>query len=171
MANIPYETSILMMMMMMMTMTMTMTTTTTTTTTTTMTTNHLHKPSTITKHQETNMLNLSQPWMCFQCYDQINESMKILHTHVIIHKCQRILHNVTYRSIIYTIFHPYTGLLSNRLPPGPIPYRTGNPRERFPTSPEITGVRFFNPARWFTLTGLSRNANVTLTGIPPTLRD
>ena len=31
-----------------------------------------NKPSEITKHinLETNMLNLSQPWMCFQCYEK-----------------------------------------------------------------------------------------------------
>ena len=48
---------------------------------------------------------------------------------------------------------PYTRFLSNWLPPGPVHYRTGNP---------------FCLAGRFTLTGLSRNVNITLTGSPPT---
>ena len=42
---------------------------------------------------------------------------------------------------------------------------------RFATSPGIPGLRIFRPAGWLTLTGLSRNANITLTGLLPTLRD
>ena len=46
-------------------------------------TNHMQSQN-MSVNLETNMLNLSQLWMCFQCYDQINESMNILHTHVMI---------------------------------------------------------------------------------------
>ena len=46
-------------------------------------TNHMQSQN-MSVNLETNMLNLSQLSMCFQCYDQINESMNILHTHVMI---------------------------------------------------------------------------------------
>ena len=47
-------------------------------------------------------------------------------------------------------------------------YRTGNPRERFPTRPGITGLRISRPAGRFTLTGCSRNVDIALTGLPLT---
>ena len=34
-------------------------------------------------------------------------------------------------SITYTFFYLYTGLLFNWLPPGPVPYRTGNSWDGF----------------------------------------
>ena len=46
-------------------------------------TNHL-KSQNISVNLETNMLNLSQAWMCFLGYEKINESIKILHTQVMI---------------------------------------------------------------------------------------
>ena len=46
-------------------------------------TNHLQSQN-MSVNLETNTLKLSQPWMCFQRYDKIKESMNILYTHVMI---------------------------------------------------------------------------------------
>ena len=54
---------------------------------------------------------------------------------------------------------------------GLLQYRTGNPRGRLPTSPGITGLRISRPAGRCALTGRSRSANISLTGLPPTPRN
>ena len=41
-------------------------------------------------------------------------------------------------SITYTFFHSHTGLMYNWLPPGPVPYRTGNFRGGFLSDQGIT---------------------------------
>ena len=94
-----------------------------------------------------------------QCYINVNGYYTMLH------KGQSRIH-----SFIRTPDSCLIDFLPDRFLTGPAT-ATSNPRERFPTRPGTTGLRIFCPAGRFTLTGLSRNANITLTWIPPTLRD